>query len=155
MGPYLPGTACDAAAQSAAGVNLLQQVQAGNVNIDPALATDAAAAGLPAPTAANTVTVGAPGQSTAAWQQAMVSALIKTGGQIMNNVTMPAGTLAVKNANGSITYYRQPTGSSTNLPVGAGGGVSVGPVGVTGSISVPMLLLGAGVVYLVMQRGQR
>lgn len=118
--------------------------------------------GLPTPTTKNVVAMGSPGQSSAAWQQAMVTALIKSGGQIMNNVTMPAGMLAVKNANGSVTYYRQPTGNTTNLPVGAFSGaqgtpLGVGPLGVTGNISSSTILLiaalGFGFMYMQQRRG--
>jgi hypothetical protein len=112
-------------------------------------------ASVPAPSQSNTVTVGTPGQSTSAWEQAMVSSLIKTGGQILNNVTVPAGTLAVRSPNGAVTYYRQPTGNAQNLAVGQVGG-SLG-VGLTGGISSSsILLLGLGVAaFMLFQQGRR
>lgn len=118
----------------------------------------------PPPTADNTKVAGSPGQSTSAWQQAMAAALIKTGGQIMNNVTMPAGMLAVRNANGSTTYYRQPAGSNQNLNVGGAGmyggtgGVGVNMPGVVGGISTTMVMAltaAAGFAFIYMQQRGR
>ncbi len=112
-------------------------------------------ASVPVATTQNTAVVGSPGQSHQMWQDAMVANLIKTGGQIMNNVTVPAGTLAVRNRDGSTTYYRQPTGNTSNLPVGS---LQMGgQLGLTGGISTSTLMLvalGFG-AFMLFQQGRR
>jgi hypothetical protein len=131
-----------------------------------ALQAEFTSQGLPAPSASNVRVVGSAGQSSSAWQQAMTLALIKSGGQIMQNVTMPAGMLAVRNANGSTTYYRQPEGSRQNLNVGGGygggyggaGGVGVNMPGVMGGISTGMVMAltaAAGFAFIYMQQRGR